>query len=163
MVTGLQGYVRRVDERRRIHLAATHEARLIIPLSDIIHAEVSEAKVLYGEAEPALLAEKLVKDGAGIALVTMGSSGAYVATSRKTYYVPSAEPSAVIDPTGAGDVFTTVFAVEYMNTGDVREAAAYAAAAVSFLVEKPGFNGLRDRWEVRERAERVLEGVKEVR
>ena len=163
VVTDIQGYVRRVDEKRRIYLTATPEAKLVIPLSDIVHAEVSEAKAVYGDAEPAQLAEKMVKDGAGISLVTLGSLGAYVATSQKTYYVPAAEASAIIDRTGAGDVFTTVFAIEYMNTGDVREAAAYAAAAASFLVEKPGFNGLRDRWEVRARAEQVLKGIRQVR
>ncbi|MEM3981521.1 MAG: PfkB family carbohydrate kinase [Thermofilum sp.] len=161
-VSDLQGYVRRIDEKRRVKLVSTPEARLIIPLSDITHAEVSEARVLYGDAEPPKLAEKLVKDGAGMSLVTMGSGGAYVATSQRVYYVPAAKSSEVIDRTGAGDVFTTVFAIEYMNSGDVKEAAAYAAAAVSFLIEKPGFNGLRDRWELRGRAEQVLANVKEV-
>lgn len=161
-VSDLQGYLRKIDEKRRIKLVPTPEARLIIPLSDITHAEVSEARALYGDADPRKLAEKLVKDGAGISLVTMGSAGAYVATSQKVYYIPAAKSSGVVDRTGAGDVFTTVFAIEYMNSGDVREAAAYAAAAVSYLIEKPGFNGLRDKWELRGRMEQVLANIKEV-
>lgn len=161
-VSDLQGYVRKVDEKRRIVLTSTPEARLIVPLSDIVHAEVNEAKALYGDSDPRRLAEKLVKDGAGVSLVTMGSLGSYVATSQKVYYVPAAKSAEVVDRTGAGDVFTTVFALEYMDSGDVKEAAAYAAAAVSYLVEKPGFNGLRDKWELRGRSEQVLENIKEV-
>lgn len=158
----LQGYVRSVDEKRRVLLTAKPEARLVIALSDVVHAEVSEAKAVYGEAEPWKLAEKMVKDGAGIALVTLGSAGAYVATSQKVYYVPPAETAKIVDRTGAGDVFTVVFSIEYLNSGDAREAAAYAAAAVSYLIEKPGVNGLRERWELTRRAERVLAGIKEL-
>jgi hypothetical protein len=55
-----------------------------------------------------------------------------------------------------------VFSIEYLNSGDAREAAAYAAAAVSYLIEKPGVNGLRERWELTRRVERVLAGIKEL-
>lgn len=158
----LQGYVRVVDEKRRVMLTSKPEARLIIALSDVVHAEVSEAKVVYGEAEPWKLAKKMVEEGAGIALVTLGSRGAYVATSQKVYFVPTAEPAVVTDTTGAGDVFTVVFSVEYLRSGDAREAAAYAAAAVSYLIERPGINGLRERWELTRRAEKVLSNVREL-
>ncbi|MCC6004602.1 MAG: PfkB family carbohydrate kinase, partial [Thermofilum sp.] len=84
-----------------------------------------------------------------------------IATKQKAFFVPSI-PTRVVDRTGAGDVFTTVFAIEYQRTGDVREASAYATAAVSFLIEKPGLDGLRDRWEVRKRAEKLMEKIKEL-
>ncbi len=162
VVSDLQGYVRRAGPDRKIYLSPSREAPLIISLSNIVHAEVSEAKALFGEAPPEKLAKKIVEAGAAIALVTLGAEGGYVATSEKLYFVPPAEANRVVDRTGAGDVFTTVFAIEYQRSGDVKEAASYAAAAVSYLIEKPGIDGLRNRWELAQRAEKVLENIREI-
>lgn len=162
VASDLQGYLRRVGPDRKVSLAVTREAALITSISDIVHAELVEARVLLGDAPPEVLAKKLVQMGAGIALVTMGEKGAYVATAGKTYYVPAAEAARVVDRTGAGDVFTTVFTIEYQRSGDIKEASSYAAAATSFLVEKPGIEGLRNRWELQNRAEKVLNNIKEV-
>ncbi len=160
-VSDIQGYIRKVSRDKKVYFTATPEARAVISLSDIVHGEAVEAKVLYGDLEPKLLAWNLVKDGAGIGVVTMGPEGAYIATSQKGYYIPPAPSGPVVDRTGAGDVFTTVFAVEYQRTGDVREAGAYASAAASFLIEKPGIEGIRNRWEIRGRAREVLEKIVE--
>jgi sugar/nucleoside kinase (ribokinase family) len=161
IVTDLQGYVRKQLGDKRIVLSSSPEARLVVSLSDIVHAEVAEARTIYGNLEPLELAKKLVEDGAGISLVTLGADGAYVATRQRAFFVPSI-PTRVVDRTGAGDVFTTVFAVEYQRSGDIREASAYATAAVSFLIEKPGVDGLKERWEVRKRAEKLIENIKEL-
>jgi len=67
----------------------------------------------------------------------------------------------VVDTTGAGDVFLTVFALELARGTPLEEAAAMAAAAASLRIEKQGFDGLRDRWVVRSRAQRLLEQMKE--
>ena len=160
-VSDIQGYIRKVSRDKKIYFTATPEARAIISVSDIVHAEAVEAKVLYGDLEPKELARKIVEDGAGIALVTMGPDGAYVATKNSTLYVPPADASRVVDRTGAGDVFTTVFAIEYQKTGDIKEAAAYASAAASYLIEKPGLEGMRNKWEIRGRMYRVLESIRE--
>ncbi|ABL78016.1 PfkB family carbohydrate kinase [Thermofilum pendens] len=160
VVSDLQGYVRRQSEDRSIVLASTPEAKLLISLSDVVHAEVAEAKAVFGDLPPAELAKRIVEGGAAVALVTLGAGGAYVATKQRVLFVPSF-PTRVVDRTGAGDVFTTVFAIEYHRLGDYREAAAYATAAVSFLIEKPGPDGLRSRWEVKRRAEKILNEIRE--
>jgi len=162
VVSDLQGYLRRVGPDRRVYLSSSREALLVISLSNIVHAEVSEAKVLLGDAPPERLARKIVDEGAAIALVTMGADGGYVATKERVLFVPPAEANRVVDRTGAGDVFTTVFAIEYQRSGDIKEAASYAAAAVSYLIEKPGVDGLRNRWELSRRAEKVLESIREI-
>lgn len=160
-VSDIQGYIRKVSRDKKIYFTSTPEARAIISISDIVHAEAVEAQVLYGDLEPKELAQKIVEDGAGIALITMGPGGAYVATKNSTIYVPPAETDRVVDRTGAGDVFTTVFAIEYHRSGDIKEAAAYASAAASYLIERPGLGGMRNRWEIRSRMYNVLENIKE--
>lgn len=160
-VSDIQGYIRRVSRDKKIYFTSTPEARAVISISDVVHAEVMEAKILYGDLEPKDLARRMVEDGAGIALVTMGADGAYVATKNSTIYVPPADTDRVVDRTGAGDVFTTVFAIEYHKSGDVKEAAAYASAAASYLIERPGLEGMRNKWEIRKRMYSVLENIKE--
>ncbi|MEM4918102.1 MAG: hypothetical protein QW518_02090, partial [Thermofilaceae archaeon] len=64
--------------------------------------------------------------------------------------------------TGAGDIFLTVFTVEYARGVPLEEAAAMAAAAVSFRVERQGFDSLRERWVVRGRAQRILDSIQTV-
>ena len=64
--------------------------------------------------------------------------------------VPSL-PREETDPTGAGDVFTAALLVGYHETGDIAEAAAFAACAASCAVEGVGTSSLGDRAEVERR------------
>ena len=50
----------------------------------------------------------------------------------------SSLPRAEVDPTGAGDVFAAAFLLRYHETGDLLEAAAFAACAASCAVEGVG-------------------------
>jgi sugar/nucleoside kinase (ribokinase family) len=60
-------------------------------------------------------------------------------------------PREETDPTGAGDVFAAALLVGYHETGDVAEAAAFAACAASCAVEGVGASSLGDRAEVTRR------------
>ncbi len=157
----LQGYLRPPKVREPLKLVKSDAALRALSHANIIHADAEEARVLTG-LEPPLSAKWISERGSSIALVTMGSSGAYVAWKDNLVYVPAAEPSQVVDATGAGDVFLTVFTIEYNQGLSVEEAAAMAAAAVSFRVERRGFEGLRERWRVRSRAREIMDGIKPV-
>jgi sugar/nucleoside kinase (ribokinase family) len=54
-------------------------------------------------------------------------------------------PANEIDPTGAGDSLSAAFLIRYAETGDVAEAARFAAATSSFVVESAGFEGAPSR------------------
>lgn len=155
----LQGFIRRVDKDSRVRFERTPQAIESLKYADIVHAEIFEAKIILGDKDPPSLASELVDLGAGISLVTLGEEGAYVATKRRILYIPAAEPRRVVDSTGSGDVFTSVFTLEYYKTSDIVHAATMAAAAASYLVERPGIEGLQDRWKVKRRAEKIVGGV----
>ena len=53
-----------------------------------------------------------------------------------------------VDPTGAGDVFATAFFVRLHETGDAVQAARFANAAASFVVEGPGVSCIPSRAQV---------------
>ncbi|HFC49243.1 MAG TPA: hypothetical protein ENJ59_00770 [Thermofilum sp.] len=159
----IQGFVRKVNPDKSITLQPMENALTAIGLVDIVHAELSEAETLVGTNNPEKAGKNLVEAGTKIALVTMGENGAYIVTREESFYVPAAKPSRVVDLTGSGDVFTTVFTLEYHKTRNLKRAAAMAAAAVSFLIEKEGISGLRPRWQIRRRAEYILRELQQTK
>ncbi|MDW5561605.1 MAG: carbohydrate kinase family protein [Methanomassiliicoccus sp.] len=90
-------------------------------------------------------------------ITTRGKEGALAFTGQGTLSVPAAKPSAVIDPTGAGDAFRAGFyAGRYRGHGFL-ESMAYGNAAASFVLEAPGAVSNLPSWEmVEERAAVVL-------
>jgi len=156
----LQGYLRLAKPREVVRLIRSEQAVKALSSADVVHADAEEARVLTG-MEPARAAEWMASRGPKVALVTMGYTGAYVVAEGRLLYVPALQPEQVVDTTGAGDVFLTVFALELARGTPLEEAAAMAAAAASLRIEKQGFDGLRDRWVVRSRAQRLLEQMKE--
>jgi len=159
----IQGFVRKVNPDKSITLQPMENALTAIGLVDIVHAELSEAETLVGTNNPEKAGKNLIEAGTKIALVTMGENGAYIVTREESFYVPAAKPSRVVDLTGSGDVFTTVFTLEYHKTRNLKRAAAMAAAAVSFLIEKEGISGLRPRWQIRRRAEYILRELQQTK
>jgi sugar/nucleoside kinase (ribokinase family) len=95
-------------------------------------------------------------------LVTSGARGGIAAEvgpegPRRLHRYPSLRPDAVVDPTGAGDVFLAAFLAARARPDLIggRIAQRYdlllAAAAASLLVEGPGLAGVSGRDAIRQR------------
>ncbi|MCS7104806.1 MAG: PfkB family carbohydrate kinase [Thermofilaceae archaeon] len=154
----LQGYLRSAKPREPVKLARSDSAIKALSKADVVHMDENEARVLTG-LEPKEAAAWVASNGPKVALVTMGYSGAYIASGGETIFIPAFEPDQVLDTTGTGDIFLTVFTLEYSRGAPLKTAAAMAAAAASYRVERLGFDGLRDRWTVRNRAQKLLESL----
>lgn len=85
-----------------------------------------------------------------IAVLTRGARGATIFTGGTVTSFP-AFPVEEADPTGAGDVFTAAFLIEYNSTADPAHSVAFACCAASFSVERPGLLGIPDRPSVERR------------
>jgi 1D-myo-inositol 3-kinase len=85
-----------------------------------------------------------------IVALTRGWEGVTLHTRDGAQDIPGL-PREESDPTGAGDVFAAALLVGYHETGDVAEAAAFAACAASCAVEGVGTSSLGDRAEVERR------------
>ena len=72
-----------------------------------------------------------------ITVLTAGWRGARVHEGGRWYDVP-AVPVEEVDPTGAGDSFAAAFMAALDDGADAAEAARFAAAVASFVVEAPG-------------------------
>lgn len=77
-------------------------------------------------------------------VATDGWHGAVVHMGRERYHVPP-RPAVEVDPTGAGDVFTTAFMIRLAETADPVVAARFANVVASMSVEAPGMDSIPTR------------------
>jgi len=129
------------DPNIRPALWPLHTARAIvrytIPLCDIVLPNLDEGRLLTGYEEPRAITQELLALGARVVVLKMGGSGAVVATPDEYIPVPTREVIAK-DPTGAGDTFDAGFAVATVEGRPMAEAATFAAAAASQVVQGLG-------------------------
>jgi sugar/nucleoside kinase (ribokinase family) len=159
----VQGYIRKTDERGKVFFTKWKDAKQFLKNIDIVHADIDEAKIITEAETPVEAAKTLINMGANIALITLGEKGSYIGTKNgNLFYVPAAKTSKNVDSTGAGDVYTVIFALEYFNTYDVKWAGAVASSAASFIVEFPGPQGFSNKNIIYERAKILLNHVKKI-
>ncbi len=94
---------------------------------------ILETPAAGSEADPGVLAEELVRRGAGIVVVTDGAHGVHVATAegRTRLRAPQVD---VVNVTGAGDAFTAGFAAGMLDGADAGEAALWGSAMASLAL-----------------------------
>jgi len=157
----LQGYVR---DFRNGYVTYSYSDKAIEALRyvDVVHGDEDEVMALasgQGIGEAAL---NLLRIGPKVILVTKGEQGSYIFSRKRAFYIPAPKPRRVADPTGAGDVYTAIFAAHYTISNDVVEAAIMASSAASLLVEEPGLSGVGTYEEVERRAKSILSMVEEI-
>jgi sugar/nucleoside kinase (ribokinase family) len=87
---------------------------------------------------------------AEILVVTHGPGGATVYHRGEARRLPAFE-TVEVDPTGAGDVFAAAYLIELERSGDPYAAAHFANCVASFIVEKPGTEGIPNLEQVERR------------
>jgi len=157
----VQGFIRRFKEDGEVYEDGylNHE---ILSNADIVKFSMREAEALTGVSNPMEMLKRLRKLYNGIVLLTLGEAGSLCMVDHKVLQAPSYKPPKVVDPTGAGDGFAAGFTVEFFRSGDLKWSLAVASAASSFVTEGygPSRFGLKD--EVYERAETLIDRIKEV-
>ena len=71
-------------------------------------------------------------------VIKQGAKGAFLYDGKRYNTFPAIKTSKVVDTTAAGDAFTAALTLEYLRTGDIREAIKYANAAGAITVSRPG-------------------------
>ncbi len=97
--------------------------------------------------------ENVIQDYARMAetlVVTHGPGGATVYHQGEARRLPAFK-TIEIDPTGAGDVFAAAYLIELERSGDPYTAAHFANCVASFVVEKPGTEGIPTLEQVEQR------------
>jgi len=121
---------------------------------DIIHFNERERKFISKETMPRKICEDIQSLGPRIVLYTVGANGSFILGSEFNE-LPAFEVVEV-DPTGAGDVFTTSFDARYFETADEKVSGLFATAAASFKIEDFGSRNIQTRERVEERAKMLI-------
>ncbi|MFX1512410.1 MAG: PfkB family carbohydrate kinase [Promethearchaeota archaeon] len=126
----------------------------ILSCVDIIKPSFQEAKIMTQRKNIKEICNTLLDAGPRIVLITSGAQGCHIVSSdtSKIYHAPAFPSITVVDETGAGDCFLTVFSCFYQETQNILEAAKWATAACSFLIESKGPQPLPGREQVEKRA-----------
>ena len=129
------------DTNLRLRLWPLDRARAVIhataALADILRPSIDDARQLTGLDDPEAIADYYLKLGPKIVAITLGDSGALIATGRKRERI-APRPAKLVDATGAGDMFTGAFLAEYLRTGEPFAAGRYANVAAALSTEGYG-------------------------
>ncbi|WP_411721517.1 sugar kinase [Mycetocola sp.] len=132
--------------------------RKMLPLVDIVFAGDDEAAIAAGTAgSPLELAHRMLKLGAGEAIIKLGARGA-VAVADGREYSQAAVPIVPIDTVGAGDAFVAGYLSERLAGASVDTRLRTAVAVGAYVCLSPGdWEGLprRDELETLGRLEPV--------
>lgn len=115
----------------------------MLALCDYVTPNESEAEALTGLAvtsvdEARTAGERLIADGAGAAILTLGARGALLCQGGEATLVPAFPVDEVRDTTGAGDAFNGAFATALGEGRAPVEAVRFACAAASLSVTRAG-------------------------
>jgi sugar/nucleoside kinase (ribokinase family) len=125
-----QGWLRQWDETGRVRPRPWDEA----------HAILSRVDAMVMSEEDVNNDWPLIRDWANYApvmVVTQAARGATMFIRGEPHHVP-APAMKEVDPTGAGDIFATVFFARFQQTGDPHEAARMATCLAAHSVTRHG-------------------------
>lgn len=150
-----QGLIRVVGRDKRIvHRCNKDEFDEISRLVDFVKPNEHESETITGEKDPVLALQRLREVGKRVPIVTLAERGSLLMNGDRLYRIPP-YPTHAIDPTGAGDVYAGSFITEYKRSGSFPEAALFASAAASIMVEQSGPDFNMPLSKVQERKEMI--------
>lgn len=137
-----QGWMRSVDEDGRVHSKPWENYKEILPHLDVLVLSLEDIDSDLSRLEPLFELVPLL-------IMTEYHDGSTVYRKRsdgtlEVIKIPP-RPAIELDPTGAGDVFTSAFMIRYQETGDPIESARFANIAASYSVESVGVSGVPTR------------------
>ena len=110
---------------------------------DFVFANIEEVKALYRADNLHDAVQQIAKD-CELAAITMGSQGAMAVHEGEVVTVPAFPVDAVVDATGAGDLFASGFLLAHARGRDLRTALAAGCLAASEVISHIGARPIRD-------------------
>jgi sugar/nucleoside kinase (ribokinase family) len=133
-----QGLLRMIGSDGRIVHRCNQEAfGKVANFVDVIKPNEQESETITGLRDPVRALLQLRKLGPAAPIITLAERGSIIMEDDHICRIP-AFPTKAIDPTGAGDVYAGSFITEYARTQSLVEAALFASAAASIMVEQVG-------------------------
>jgi len=122
---------------------ANDSLKELIGSVDLLFLNDTEARMLTGEVNLTLAADRIHEMGPEIVMVKRGEHGASLHYRGDVMFIPPYPARKVFDPTGAGDSFAGGMIGRLASSGEVnrrtlREAALYGTVMASFSIEEFG-------------------------
>jgi sugar/nucleoside kinase (ribokinase family) len=158
----IQGFIRKIDDNGHILLRSDDEfkqevAYIIDILDDMLILKGSEEEMyaLSGISNPIEAIKNLATNNSLI-ITTLGTNGSLIKKRGKEIIkIPAFKSDGVVDETGAGDAYMSIFLYEFINSSKdwdaIKKSGYYASAAASFLVESKGPKGFQPKEKILER------------
>jgi len=151
-----QGLLRSFDEFGNVTCCSPVDKRLL-SLIDIFKSSQDEISALTGQSDLDSAIGAVHDYGVKTVLVTLGAKGAVLSAENAIFQIPTCDSAAVVDPTGAGDVFIGGFLAEHISQKDSLWCACVGSAAASIVIEGIGPTFLGEKEEIYRRARFLYE------
>jgi sugar/nucleoside kinase (ribokinase family) len=136
-----QGFLRQLSTAGDVILRMTLEAEKAFRHCDILKVDAREAAVITSTRDGKTAGRILHRMGPKIVIITRGADGALFYDGVRFTQITAPEVD-VIDPTGAGDVFSAAFLVRYIASGDLIAAGRFAVTAAALSTRGFGASAL---------------------
>ena len=71
-------------------------------------------------------------------IIKLGSRGSFIYDGKHFDLIPAYRPDKTVDTTAAGDTYTAALTLEYLRSGNMKNAMKYGSAAASIAVSRKG-------------------------
>jgi len=152
----LQGFIRKIEENGKVLLV--HDKKTKEKVEQIVNMIGSRLILKGSEEEMKILSEKedlievmnYFQKFQGLYIMTLGEKGSMITRKNKGILkIPAYKSNNVLDETGAGDVYLSIFIYEFLKSNktweSIRKSALLASAAASFEIEKKGTYGFQSK------------------
>jgi len=109
----------------------------LVRQADILICAAGFGRSLTGLEDPWQIGAAALAFGPRLVVQTEGEQGSYTVTADERFHTP-AFPVAVVDTTGAGDVFHGAYLVGLRRGWDLRRTARFASAVAALKCTQPG-------------------------
>ena len=156
-----QGLMRSFDADGNVTYRSSINKRLL-GLIKIYKSSMEELSAATGHKDTRTAIKAIHDFGVDTVIITLGAKGAVLSIGGTRYNIPPCKSAAVVDPTGAGDVFMSGFLTEYIHQKDSLWCACVGSAAASLVVEGIGPTFFGEKEEIYRRATSIYEkGIKQ--
>jgi len=156
-----QGLLRSFDAAGNVKHRSTIDKR-ILSLITIYKSSEKELNAATHCSDTQSAIKTIHDFGVETVIITLGVKGALLSVGGAHYSIPTCKSTAVVDPTGAGDVFIGGFLTEYIRQKDSLWCACVGSAAASLVVEGIGPTFFGEKEEIYRRATSIYEkGIKQ--
>lgn len=134
-----QGYFREIGKNKVIIRRPWKEMNALSHAKAVV---LSDEDLTFNE-KPDKETLKQIVENTNVVALTEGMHGSTIFNNNESFHINIFEIEKKVDPTGAGDTYSTAFLVNYLITRNLKEAAVFASLVSAIKVDgKEGHKGI---------------------